>query len=394
MAALATARCATAGRMAQIRQTAQAYDLESGVTYFNHASVGTTPRVVREARAEYARICERNPWFYTWNEGFTKLAHHARARVADVLRVKPDELAILRSTTEGMNILAQGLGLGPGDEVLFSELNHVGASACFEHWGARLGYAVRRFDFPLQDASTLSADDILRIHLEQIRDHTRVLVFPHIDNMLGLRHPAKRLVQGARQRGVERIIIDGAQSIGMFPVDVSSLGADAYVTCGHKWLQSPKGFGLMHVPAATVEVLEPMMVTWGQVMWAESARRYEDYGTRELASIIALGDAADFQARFNGENAWSTRYDLVEHARARVSASRGLRWRSPTARSLTTSLVAIETVDRQPSSVFATMFEQHGFVFRPFDKLNTIRLSFNVNNTRAQIDRFFDQLNA
>ena len=114
-----------------------------------------------------------------------ELANGARDQIARYIHSPTDELAVVRSTTEGMNVLAQGLGLQAGDEVLFSSLNHIGASACFHHWGARQGYAVRRFDFPLAETPSLSADDVVRLHVEQIRDETRVLVFPHVDNMVG-----------------------------------------------------------------------------------------------------------------------------------------------------------------------------------------------------------------
>ena len=80
----------------------------------------------------------------------------------------PDEVAITHNTTEGFNLLAQGLPLGPGDEVLFSSMNHDGASVCWDHHASKKGYAVRRFDFPVTDVPRLTADDLTR-HLEPIQ---------------------------------------------------------------------------------------------------------------------------------------------------------------------------------------------------------------------------------
>ena len=106
-------------------------------------------------------------------------------------RAPTDDLAITHNTTEGFNILAHGLPLGAGDEVLFSSLNHGGASVAWDHIGPQRGYTVRRFDFPVARTSELTVDEVVAIHAEAIRPETRVLVVPHVDNMVGMIHPLR-----------------------------------------------------------------------------------------------------------------------------------------------------------------------------------------------------------
>ena len=370
------------------------YMLNPDVTYFNHGSIGTIPRVVHEAQAGYLEVCETNPWLYMWGDGWEKPRERVRGKAARLLKCAPDEVALTHNTTEGFNTLANGLALGPGDEVVFSSLNHDGASVCWFHYAQAKGFEVKRFEFPLEQVPRMSASELLDIYDRHITRATKVLVFPHIDNMVGIRHPVKELVTLAKSRGVEIVAVDGAQSVGMLDVDVSDLGADVYCTSPHKWLQAPKGLGLMHVRPEVREVLRPMWVTWGQKRWEGSVRIFEDYGTRNLPDVLALGDAIDFQVALGAE-AKAERYRaLWDEFRTATRLADNVIWRSPEVWELSASLFALEVKGHRSRAVFDLMYGEHGFVFRPFDTqgLNTIRISPNIFNTEEEIGRFFEAL--
>ena len=233
------------------------YLLDPRVTYLNHASIGTVPRAVHSAGIRYREICEENPWLYMWGGAWEEPREEVRRSAAKLMGCESRELAITHNTTEGFNVLARGLPLGPGDEVLFSTLNHSGASVCWEHFGEEKGYRVRVFDFPLGEAGGMSAADVVRIHGEEIRENTKVLVLPHIDNILGLRHPLRELASMAKGNGVEYVLVDGAQSAGMIPLELTGSGVDAFATSPHKWVQSVKGLGLFYIRPGLLETLPP-----------------------------------------------------------------------------------------------------------------------------------------
>ena len=88
------------------------YMLGSDVVYLNHASIGTIPRVVHEACVEYMRVCEANPWLYMWGGAWELPRESVRGKAAELFGADPDEVAITHNTTEGFNVLAQGLPLG------------------------------------------------------------------------------------------------------------------------------------------------------------------------------------------------------------------------------------------------------------------------------------------
>lgn len=374
------------------RRLRDRYDLAPGLVYLNHASIGTTPRAVRQNQARLLALCETNPHEHVWGDAFAAQADEARRRAGNLIAARPDEVAILRTTTEAMSILAGGLPLAQGDEVLFSTLNHDGASEGFRHWADAKGYTVRSFDFPILDAPSLTPDDIVEIHARQIRDETRLLVFPHVDNIIGLRHPAAALVRAARDRGVEWVAVDGAQTVGMLPVDVGAIGADFYATSAHKWVQSPKAFGLLHLRAGAMQRVRPLIVTWGRRQWRGTARVFEDYGTRDLASIIAMGDAAAWQRALGVERALAHRLHLADRARRRVDATPGLAWRSPRHASLASAVFSIGVEGRDVDELARSLFRDHAIVCRPFRGINALRISVNAANDEDDLDALWRAL--
>lgn len=402
LAASAGAAAGTLAQLAAIRRTAASaltadggpedvasqYSVAPGLKYFNHASIGTQPVAVRRARSARLALCETNPWLHVWGGAWEEDLTNARDSAARVLGADADDVAFLRSTTEAFNILASGLALGPGDEVLFSSLNHIGASACWRRWSATLGYSVRRFEMPLDEAPDLRQEDLVELHMEQLRDATKVLVLPHMDNRVGLRHPVAAIARRARERGVRFVLVDAAQTVGMLPVDVGSMGCDALATSAHKWLQAPKGTGLFWTAPALRERLAPMTVTWGQTRWTGTSRVYEDIGTRDPTLDIALGEACAFNQRTPSPTRVAKLRQLWTALRDRANALPGVRWRSPREFDRGGALVSL-TVERAPSAeaVFEKLRPQ-GFVFRPFDEpgFSAIRISFNLLNSEEQID--------
>lgn len=394
LAQLSAARRAVAEEIQQsqpfsFRLARDAYTLDPEITYLNHASIGTIPRMVQDARRRYLELCEENPWLYMWSGEWNEPREEVRAKAAKLLGASPEDVAITHNTTETFSLLAAGLPLGRGDEVLYSSLNHDGASVAFKHQAAVRGYTVRRFDFPVLDAPRLDRDEILDLYDRQIGRRTRLLVLPQIDNMVGLRHPVRELAALARSKGVEWVAVDGAQAAGMIPLDVAGLGVDVYATSAHKWIQAPKGLGLAHLGEAVRQVLLPQWMTWGQERFRGTVRAFEDYGTRNLPEVLALGDALDFQDILGADAKEAHHRRLWEHGRRLVDQHPKLRWRSPTSWELSAALWAVEVDGETSRDVSKRLFSEHGFVFRPFSTqgLETLRLSPNVRSTTDDLDR-------
>jgi len=383
------------GSAAALRALRAEYLLDPGLLYVNHASIGTVPREVLDAHCAALRLCESNPWLYMWGGAWEEPRELVRQSLGRLLGAPSDAIAITHNTTEGFNQLAAGLDLGPGDEVLFTELNHSGAAVCWEHWSDRKGFSVRRIPFPVDEAPGMTPEDVARVHLDAIRSETRVLVFPHIDNRIGVRHPLRLISEGAHARGVEVVAVDGAQSAGMIPCELEASGVDAFAGSPHKWIQSPKGLGVFYLRRGLRERLEPTWVTWGQSQWDGSVRRFEDYGTRNLAAVVALGDALDVQEVI-GADAKLTRYRAIhERLQAAVDASPALEWRSPRRWDTGASLVAIGVRGKSSPGLGSLLLQDSQVILRAFgSRPDALRVSPNVATTDAELDRLIDLLNS
>ncbi len=368
------------------------YLLDERVVYLNHASIGTIPRPVHEARVGYLRLCESNPWLYMWGGAWDEARELVRSAAASLMQCQASEIAITHNTTEMFNVLAHGLPWAKGDEVLFSSLCHVGASQPFLQFAAARGYVARRFEFPVDRIPNISAKQVVDVYAEQISPATRLLVIPHIDNTVGLRYPVAALAEMARAKGVEFIAVDGAQSVGMIPVDVSSMGVDVYATSPHKWLQAPKGLGLAYINRRAQDKIKPMWVTWGQKRWAGSARIYEDYGTRNFAELLSLGDAIEFHLGTSTENRVGRLEKLWNLARRLVDRADSISWGSPNDWNLAGSLYAVKLERPGANKVAEKLFAEHQTVVRPFQNagLNSLRVSPNIFTRENEIRSFIN----
>lgn len=370
--------------------TRKDYSLDKKVKYLNHGSIGTIPKLVQEAHHDYLSLCETNPWFYMWSGEWNEPVAEVRKNVADYLNAEVHEISFPHNTTEIYNLLALGLPLQKGDEVLFCNLNHAGASIPFHIHSKKRGYSVKVFDIPTDNLSSVTKKDILALYDQHINERTKLIVMPHIDNMFGLRHPVKEITALARGRGVEFISIDTAQSMGMIPIDVKDLDIDVIATSAHKWIQAPKGISMAYFSKRVRDQIDPMWVTWGQEQWKDSARKFEDYGTRNLPEVLTLGKALEFQNRIDESSRIEKLKSLRAHALKLTHENPNTAWRSPLDWELSGSLFVIELKNRTPSVFAKKVFENHGFVFRPFDNYSTIRISPNVFNTKDELDNLFE----
>lgn len=366
----------------------QLYSLDDDVVYLNHASIGTMPRAIQRAHQRYLSACENNPWLHMWGDAWEEPVAAVRTQCAQFLGCSDEEVTFSHNTTETFNVLAQGLPLGKGDEVLFSSLNHSGASVCWQHQAERRDFTVRQFEFPLDEVVNLTVDRLVEIYSAAIRPQTKVLVFPHVDNMVGIRHPLAALAKMAKAKGVRFVAVDGAQTAGMFPFTLDDTGVDVYATSAHKWLQAPKGLGVAYLRREVQEAIQPMWVTWGQNSWQGSVRIFEDYGTRNLAAILALGDALTFAQRLPDSHRQEHHQRLCQATQQMVDTNPRFHWCSPRDWQVSAPLYAVG-IEGDVRKVAKQLFTDHGVVVRPFDKdgLNSLRLSPNVANTVEEIER-------
>lgn len=268
------------------------------LVYLDSAATAQKPRAVLEAlqrfygesNASVARGVHR------LSAEATAAYEAARATVAAFLgAAEPSEVAFVRGTTEGINLLAAGLAsrIEAGDEILVTRLDHHSNFVPWQRLAAERGARFRIADIDADGDVTL--DEIDR----WLGARTRVVALPHVSNALGTVLPVAEIATRARRVGA-LVVVDGAQGAPHLPVDVAALGCDAYAFSGHK-TYGPTGIGALWIRRELGRELPPYQTGGGMIRtvgdettdFAEPPHRFEA-GTPAAAEAVGLAAALDW----------------------------------------------------------------------------------------------------
>jgi cysteine desulfurase / selenocysteine lyase len=300
------------------------------LTYLDNAASTQKPRAVIEAltrfyEESYANV-ERG--VHSLSMSATEAREEARRTVQRFLGAeRPEEIVFLRGTTEAINLVAQSWGrtnVGPGDEVLVTELEHhsniVPWQRLCEERGAALKVA------PIDSRGELILEELER----RLTDRTRIVAVAHVSNALGTINPVREIAELAHRRGA-LILVDGAQGVPHLPVDVRALGCDFYAFSGHK-VYGPSGIGVLWGRSELLEAMPPWqggggmirLVSFEKITYADPPHRFEA-GTPFIEGAIGLAAALDWVSGLGlpAIAAWES--ELLELATERLSEIPGLR---------------------------------------------------------------------
>jgi selenocysteine lyase/cysteine desulfurase len=351
-----------------------------GLTYLNTAALGPTPRLVLERTLAAWQLLESNPVRMAYGDGDVHLAtDRAREQVARFIGCDADELLITRGTTDAMNTVAQSIRFRRGDRILTTDQEHEGGHNGWAYVARRHGLALDVVSIPPGEHDP---QRIFARIADGIRRRTRVLSISHVFSANGLRLPIAEICALARRNGVLSVV-DGAQALAQFALDVRALGCDAYAASGHKWLMGPKGTGLLYIRREAASEIAPVQREDGPRFVTNAT------GIGALPLVVGLGAAVD---AMNARG--------IDHIERRIRALRErlyvglaqlpqLRVVSPPAGPGATALVAAML----PATIAAKSFQsvlrdQHGLMVKRIEPpfFNGIRLSPHVFNTEAEID--------
>ena len=262
------------------------FAFEPNLIYFNNASLGVPPRSVTQAVAEGYRRLAANPAAAKL-ELADYLASTLRPAVARLLGADTDEIALTRGASESLYLIANGLDLAPGDEVLMTSQEHPAGLTPWQIRAERTGVVVRQVPIPSPFGDE---HEVVKLMERAFTSRTKVLLFCHVTRG-GLRYPVKDLCELARRRGVVSAV-DGAQAVGVMPVDVHALGCDLYANSLHKWSLAPAGNGVLYVRREIQGRFRSLFNSVGA-----DATRYEPIGTSPLPLRLAAGSALKFIAQ-------------------------------------------------------------------------------------------------
>ena len=260
------------------------WSIADGVTYLNHGSFGPPPRIVQDVRNEWTRRLNSNPMDFYLRQ-FDKALQNAAHRLGQLVGASDRDLVFVDNATVAMNVVAQSLPLGPGDEVLLNDHEY---GAVFRIWRVACQRTGAKVVSPTLGRSSQQGEiscrfenrsDVCQPILAAITPQTKLIVISHITSPTAIIFPVEEVCKAARQRGIP-VCIDGPHAIAMHDVNLRALDCDFYCASLHKWLSAPFGSGFLYVHRNWHQKLTPHLTSWGRSL---AGHRATVAGSFELA---------------------------------------------------------------------------------------------------------------
>jgi selenocysteine lyase/cysteine desulfurase len=366
--------------------------LANELLYFNAANIAPCPQAVLQAHARQLQDFQANPAFQN-REQYKELAERVRERVARYLHAPAQGLALTRNTSESNNLIAQGVKLKAGDEVLITSHNHPSNTASWQLRASQSGARVVIAETPI-DAKT--PGEILDSLSRLVTARTRVIAVSHFTNTTGLLYPVKALSELAHRAGAW-LHVDGAQSFGWMRLNLVELGVDSYTGSFHKWPMGPLESGMLYVNPARLEEITPAILSVDY--WSEKpagARKFEMLGQRDDAKLAGLEKTMEFLESLGAAAIELRVLSLAGRLREKAGALAHLEVRGSGAAAVSGPVVKIRVKGREVGAVYERLWSRHHVACAKtdFGPMSGLRFSPHVYNSESEIDAVVDALRA
>lgn len=366
------------------------------ITYLDSASTTPKPQCVIDAVSRVYRESTANVHrgVHALADEVTAAYEAARREIASFLNASPAEIIFTRNSTEGINMVAAGSGLGPDDEVLLTALEHHSNYLPWRMHARTMPIALSNDGFPFYEKVE-----------ESMTPRTRLLALAQVPNSTGVIAPVRQWVDAGHARGLP-VLVDASQSAGHMPIDVRALDCDYLVLSGHKLL-GPSGIGVLYGKRERLARLGLYQTGGGMVQHhaedgfepGDVPQRFEA-GTPNIEGAIGLGAAVTWLRALGmnavQEHSHSLGKHLVEGLReipGTFIVARG----APLSRRIGLATFSVDSPGISQESLARLLCDRHQVLVSGgyhcahilHDRLRlsgTVRVSTQVFNTHAEID--------
>ena len=376
------------------------------LVYLDNAATTQKPRCVVEAMTAqyYETNANVHRGVHFLSQRATDLHEGARETVRRFINARSTaEIVFTRGTTESLNLVASSFGEGflkAGDEVILSTMEHHSNIVPWQLLRERKGIVLKVI--PMDDRGVLDLDAYRAL----FTDRTRLVSCCHVSNVLGTINPVAEMTRIAHDAGAY-FLVDGAQSVPHFPVDVQALNCDFLVFSGHK-IYGPTGIGVLYGKEALLDKMPPYQgggemiarVTFERTTYERLPFKFEA-GTPDYVGTHGLAAALDYVSAIGMERIAAHEDDLTRHCMERLSREiEGIRLFGEA--SAKTSVVAFNVGHLHPMDL-GTLLDRLGIAIRTGHHCaqplmarcgveGMARASFALYNTREEVDAFVDAL--
>lgn len=374
------------------------------LVYFDNGATSQKPSSVINRLKKYYETENANVHrgVHTLSQIATESYEEARRIIQRSLNAKEShEIIFTKGTTDGINLVATSFGatLEKGDEIIISEMEHHSNIVPWQMLCERQGCVLKYI--PITTKGELEMEKLD----ELMNSKTRLISITHISNALGTINDIQSIIQKAHQNGI-KVMIDAAQSIQHFPIDVQALDCDFLAFSGHK-VFGPTGIGVLYGKEAILQQMPPYQgggdmiekVTLAKTTYNTLPYKFEA-GTPNIADTIGLGAAFEFINDLDWEEVHQYETELLDYATTQLKQIEGLKIYGEAQNKA--SVISFLVDGTHPYDV-GTLLDKMGIAVRTghhcaqpimdkFEIPGTIRASFSIYNTKEEIDFLINAL--
>lgn len=363
------------------------FPVANNLLYLNHAGVSPIPASAAAAGARLLQSRRDEGAFRPrqWME----LADDARGKFARLIGASSNEVAFIRSTSEGISIVAAGFPWKPGDNLVTSNVEF---PANIYPW---MRLEARNVDVRMVQAreGRVRTEDVIAA----CDGKTRLITLSSVEFGNGFRNDLPQIGEHCRRQGIF-FFVDGIQSVGAIPIDVKAYGIDALAADGHKWMLSPDGIGGFYISRDVMDMVGPVVLGWHSVQnrfdfetydfrLSPDARRYEP-GSPNTVGLATFGASLELILSIGVDRIWERICELTEQA-VETALAAGYEVLSPRGTGERSGIVTVRIPGADPQALWKALLARNA-VCSP--RIGGIRLSPHFYNTGAEILRFFELL--
>ncbi|MEY3645886.1 MAG: hypothetical protein RL127_594 [Bacteroidota bacterium] len=377
----------------------------SPLVYFDNAATTQKPHVVIDALNRYYTQDNANihRGLHTLAERATTGYELTRSKLKDFLHApSTDQIIFTSGTTAGINLVAQTFGranFSKGDVILVSNLEHHSNIVPWQMIAQETGAEVQVI--PVDEVGVLD----MAAYQSLLTDRVKLVAVNHVSNAIGTINPIKYMIELAHQVGA-KILIDGAQSVAHFDIDVQDLDMDFLVFSAHK-LFGPTGVGVLYGKRELLESMPPYQgggemikeVSFSGTTYNELPYKFEA-GTPNIADVYAFGFALDYLKSLPKNAVWEQEKELLDYATEQLGQIDGLQIVGQAPEKIAVVSFVIDGVHPQDIGV---LLDKFGVAIRTghhcaqplmarYELVGTCRASFAFYNTKEEIDLFVKAL--
>jgi selenocysteine lyase/cysteine desulfurase len=360
----------------------ESYTTSPNIINLNNGGVAPQPKVVQDAHIRYYQYCNEAPSYYMWqilDQGREPL----REKLAGICGCSPEEVAINRNATEGLNTVIFGLNLKAGDEVILTKQDYPNMINAWKQREKRDGIKLIWLNLSLPEENE---DILVKQFVSAFSPRTKVVHVTHLINWCGQILPVKKIAQEAHKRGIE-VIADGAHTLAHFDFRITDLECDYFASSLHKWLGAPFGSGLLYVKK------EKIKNVWALLSNNEpdgpDIRKFESLGTRSFASEMAIGAAVDFHEVIGAKRKENRLRFLKDYWVDQVKDLPHISFNQPKSPHLSCAIASLVVAGKKPEDVAGELFSKYKIhtVAINWENIHGVRVTPNVYTSLKDLDK-------